>query len=485
MAAPAAIPYNHSFGKRPMDSPTESQLATWSTPQCGFSIGYSLRVVDEIRLAVMDAFFSLPRGGAEIGGILLGTPKKKQVLIMDYAPLDCEHAYGPSFTLSERDHAKLAELLAIAKRSGGGLVPVGWYHSHTRSEVFFSDADIAIHKKFFPEPWQVALVLKPHTFEPMRAGFFFREVGGAIRGESCYSEFTLAPQPMQALGAAMPADAPALPERLAITLPAQSAPQSVERRPVEPAPSAPEPHDVPVEVKPPEFLTVQPAAPRRWPWALAVLAVAGAGAGGYQTRSAWLPPLEGAVMRATASRAAAKPVPAAQPAATPKPSEPPVTLGLTTADEGGQLHITWDRNSPAVRGGAPGVLSISDGETPLAIPLDAAHLQTGSFTYGRQGGRVDVGLAVQLGDGHSVKEVATFVGPMPVKAKPADLATRKQRDDLAKEADRLKTDLRKQSERTKKLENAMDQMRLELLRQQRTRMENMGTDAPKVPARKQ
>ena len=479
MAAPAAIPYNHSFGNGPMDSPTESQLATWSTPQCGFSIGYSLRVVDEIRLAVMDAFFSLPRGGAEIGGILLGTPQKKQVLITDYAALDCEHAYGPSFTLSERDHAKLAELLAIAKRSGGGLVPVGWYHSHTRSEVFFSDADIAIHKKFFPEPWQVALVLKPHTFEPMRAGFFFREAGGVIRGESCYSEFTLAPQPMQALGAAMPAALPQLPERSAITLVVSP------RRSREPATAALDPDDVPVEVKPPDFLTVQPPAPRRWPWALAVLAVAGAGAGGYQTRSAWLPPLEGAVMRATAPRTAAKPVQAAQPAAPPKPSEPPVTLGLTTADEGGQLHIAWDRNSPAVRSGATAVLSISDGADPLAIPLDAAHLQSGSFTYGRQGSRVDVSLAVQLNDGRSVKEVATYVGPVPVKAKPADLATRKQRDDLAKEAARLKTDLRKQSERTKKLENAMDQMRLELLRQQRTRMENMGTDAPKVPARKQ
>ena len=34
---------------------------------------YPARVLDDIRLAVVDAFFSLPRGGAEIGGILLGT----------------------------------------------------------------------------------------------------------------------------------------------------------------------------------------------------------------------------------------------------------------------------------------------------------------------------------------------------------------------------------------------------------------------------
>ena len=36
---------------------------------------------------------------------------------------------------------------------------MGWYHSHTRSEIFLSDADLEIHNRYFPEPWQVALVL--------------------------------------------------------------------------------------------------------------------------------------------------------------------------------------------------------------------------------------------------------------------------------------------------------------------------------------
>jgi len=47
-------------------------LIPWSAPACPFAIGYPARVLDDIRLAVVDAFFSLPRGGAEIGGILLG-----------------------------------------------------------------------------------------------------------------------------------------------------------------------------------------------------------------------------------------------------------------------------------------------------------------------------------------------------------------------------------------------------------------------------
>src|SRR5580704_12094511 len=152
-----------------MEHGIETAVGEWIAPQCPFRIEYSPRVLDDIRLAVVDAFFSLPRGGAEIGGILLGTHEPGRVAISGYLALDCEHSTGPSFTLSSNDEAQLSELLA----SSPGKV-VGWYHSHTRSEIFLSEADMALHNRFFPEPWQVALVMKPHTFEPMRMGFFFR-----------------------------------------------------------------------------------------------------------------------------------------------------------------------------------------------------------------------------------------------------------------------------------------------------------------------
>src|SRR5262245_54031910 len=157
-----------------------SPFAVWTSATCPFRVEYAPRVLDDIRLAVMDAFFSLPRGGAEIGGILLGHRPGNRLLITDYAPLPCEHAHGPGFTLSPNDEEKLRKLMARARVDFPGLEPVGWYHSHTRSEIFLSEADLAVQEKFFPEPWQVALVLKPHTFLPMRAGFFFREAEGGI-----------------------------------------------------------------------------------------------------------------------------------------------------------------------------------------------------------------------------------------------------------------------------------------------------------------
>src|ERR1700681_358884 len=140
-----------------LESHTDSAVGTWGVGPCAFTIEYSLRVLDDIRLAVMDAFFSLPRGGAEIGGILLGKFETGRLVISEQAALDCEHAHGPGFTLSPSDETRLAALLAAHANGANGAHPVGWYHSHTRSEIFLSEADLEIYRRFFPETWQVGL----------------------------------------------------------------------------------------------------------------------------------------------------------------------------------------------------------------------------------------------------------------------------------------------------------------------------------------
>jgi proteasome lid subunit RPN8/RPN11 len=170
-------------------------LVNWSIPQCPFLIEYSRKALDDIRLAVVDAFFSLPRGGAEIGGILLGRFEAQRLRILDYAPLECEHAFGPAFTLSPTDQTRLGEMLR--QTYPGGLRPVGWYHSHTRSEISLCEADLDIHNRYFPEAWQVALVLRPSTLQPTQAGFFFREPDGSLRAQSSYQEFVLEALPLQ------------------------------------------------------------------------------------------------------------------------------------------------------------------------------------------------------------------------------------------------------------------------------------------------
>ena len=49
---------------------------------------------------------------------------------------------------------------------------VGWYHTHPNMGVFLSHYDTWLHNNFFPEPWQVALVVEPIS---AIGGFFIRQ----------------------------------------------------------------------------------------------------------------------------------------------------------------------------------------------------------------------------------------------------------------------------------------------------------------------
>ena len=246
----------------------QSALVTWSAPQCPFVIEYSRKALDDIRLAVVDAFFSLPRGGAEIGGILLGRIEDNRVLILDYAPIECEHAFGPAFTLSPADQTRLGEILRQSHPAG--LRPVGWYHSHTRSEISLCEADLDIYKRYFPERGQVALVLRPSTLQPTQAGFFFREPDGSIHAEQSYQEFVVEALPLQQVPPAAPdAAAEAMPgpmretepEAVVINLstPEPAAPEAVSGAQAveEPVAKAMEPEDAPAPA--PFLLAAAPA----------------------------------------------------------------------------------------------------------------------------------------------------------------------------------------------------------------------------------
>jgi len=54
---------------------------------------------------------------------------------------------------------------------------VGWYHTHPRMGIFLSHYDTWLHNNFFPQAWQVALVVEPHK---SLAGFFIRRDDGSL-----------------------------------------------------------------------------------------------------------------------------------------------------------------------------------------------------------------------------------------------------------------------------------------------------------------
>jgi hypothetical protein len=354
--------------------------ASWTTPECPFAIDYSPSALEQIRMAVSDAFYSLPRGGAEIGGILLGAWTGGRLTISGFRQLDCEHAFGPSFSLSPRDRLKLGKLIAAEQASGAQVV--GWYHSHTRSEIFLSPADLEIYRDFFPEAWQVALVLRPHTLLPTSAGFFFRDAEGSVRSEMPYKELTL--DPLEA----KPAEA---------APPEPSANGTHTPNPPFPLSASTPVADPPLPAPIPRFLERESPAPRTWPKIVVPLLIGAAiGAPAYWKRDLWIP-------RLLAIFAPAQTVAAQAPA-----------LGLRIVALDGQLEIHWDRNSPAVAGSEGGVLRVTGVDPSMEeIWLDRQHLLSGVFTVAGSSERVDVSLALNEPVGRPVSEATSFIGKLP------------------------------------------------------------------------
>jgi proteasome lid subunit RPN8/RPN11 len=462
------IAYNRRSGGRHMtDSGTESTTVTWSVPECPFIIEASARVLDDIRLAVTDAFFSLPHGGAEIGGILLGKFDNGRLVIGDYAALDCEHAYGPSFVLSPPDEARLAEALSAHASSASGLRPVGWYHSHTRSGIFLSDADLAIHNRFFPESWQVALVMKPHTFQPTRIGFFFRQADGSVHADASYREDAMDALPIRQMPVGAPTSPPwndppprsYRPGPVAAPVPGSAPPAAAAAHPATLEAALPLPEPAAVDLPVPKFAIQSASSARRWMVVgIGIVATVGVLGAAFKVRQMWLPQLLAAT-RLASTVTAPPPAPA---------------LGLNTIDREGQLQIGWDRNSPSVRRASDAILEITDGgPLPVAIQLDTAHLETGSFTYARTAEKVDVLLIVHQKDGPDLREVTSFLGKLPGRKPAEDLeAQQKQREEAAK----LKADMNFQAAKTKKLEQEVQAMREELRQQQQRRLNNQLPD---------
>ena len=130
----------------------------------------------------MSGFERSPAGGPEIGGILIGTRTEDRVRVLGHRVVSCEHAIGPSFELSGRDHAALEKLLQVTRDTEESIL-VGWYHSEywnlclTRQSADF-------HERYLPEPWQVALVLHRQKAQPVHMGFFVRDRSGVLKGSA-------------------------------------------------------------------------------------------------------------------------------------------------------------------------------------------------------------------------------------------------------------------------------------------------------------
>lgn len=416
---------------------SDIKFAAWSVAESPITIEYSLVVIEELRHAVAEGFQRLSRGGIEVGGILYGIRQERTLRILAMRPIACEHARGPAFLLSDKDRKGLNEQLTADAQDSHleGLVSLGWFLSHTRSEITLSDSDLELYSIFFPAPWQVTLVVRPGRGGSMRAGFFVREADGTVKNECSYLEFNF---PERSTGLVERAPSPrgerVQGERRMNAMPKFDGPRpeafqsaagggavAAVRREM-PAPQ---------EIAAPTFGQPQyfpsPPPKRKWPWLVgwAVLVLLAVVFG----------------LRYWMFRPAIEPI------------------SLAVVEREGQLRIEWNHASRPVNAAVRGTLVINDGSNTQTFALSPRELTAGGYTYERKTGDVEVRMSVEDAEGGKVQEASRFLGQPPVKIDQGEMdELKKKRDELQAEVARLTQENRFRDEKIKELQRTVQIM---------------------------
>jgi hypothetical protein len=384
----------------------------WGPPECPFTIAYRHGLMQELRAAVAYGQQAFTRGGMEVGGVLFGNRTAEGLSIRMWRPIGCEHASGPAFVLSERDRAELRKFLASAPALPdlAEVEAVGWFLSHTRSDLSLRESDLALYDEFFPGVTDVALVLRPGRHDAARAGFFFRDAGGVVQSDRSVLEFNI--EASEDVWPAMHAethpgharDLPFPPERHRAV-----APTAVEPEPIPDETSVTAAESAPAAASAAETAPLVVGSRRSWRWIALPIAALVAIAWLHFTRSGPL-----------------------------NPPENPVEMSLTDRD--GQLVIAWDHARPELRAARGGHLSIVDGAVRQDVSLTPEQARTGSLTWVRRSAAVHVSLHLDT-EGKPLVASAQFLGaaPQAPRTDAADTdALRGENLELRGEVDRAK-----------------------------------------------
>jgi hypothetical protein len=315
----------------------------WAVPGNPVAVHLRLDVVDRLAAEFLRGLGAVPKRGAEVGGVLLGSIEPGQlkdtsiVRIEDFEPVPCSYVRGPSYLLTEEDRKLFDEI--CQRRS-----PVGYYRSHTREGLSLGPEDINLASN-------VALLVKPLADKPGVAGFFVRENG--VFPEKTPQEFPF--------------------RRWEMT--GEEPPPSPPAGPVKPAPEI-----VPLspqQVTESPQLDVPPRPKSRtgiWMVAAFVFLLLGVLLG-YQAS------------RITAPRRVSD-----------------FAVSLAVERNGDNLMVRWNRDAPAIRSANSGLLEIDDGGEMKRMELDRANLSGGNFIYRNASEKVRFRLVIFLDPGVSVAE---------------------------------------------------------------------------------
>jgi hypothetical protein len=314
-----------------------SRYFLWGIPGQSLVIRMRLDLIDRLEAEIKRGFLAVPRGGAEVGGILIGAfcpGDPAMVNIDDFALVPCAYQSGPSFLLSEEDEAAFEETFKRWQPSASSSsYAVGYFRSHTREGFQLEPEDVELLDRFFPDPSHIALLIRPSAGRASTATFFARQHG--VFPVTTASEFPLGRFELsQERAPASPPDTTAVYED-SIT---------------EPFPNAV------------LFENIQPRKRTGW----------------IGRQGTWLPIslaflLLGGMLGFQAGLTIGS--------RTTRGSTQEFSLSLSVARSDDTLHVTWNRESPAIRAAQKGVLEIEDGGYSKPVDLDAAQLRNGTLIY--------------------------------------------------------------------------------------------------------
>lgn len=157
----------------------------WQVPGKPVSVHFSVGAVSRVLAGAERGFGVLP----ETGGLLLGSAgagRGVAVTVEDVLEVPVEYASGPIYSLSERDKENLRITLRRWQRSSGRSVyAVGFYRTQARGGLSLTPSDLELFSEFFPEPFCVALLIRPRPGRPALAGLFYRENGEVTAAPGC------------------------------------------------------------------------------------------------------------------------------------------------------------------------------------------------------------------------------------------------------------------------------------------------------------
>jgi hypothetical protein len=356
----AAFPLDQSDREREVELREEK---TWWVGGSGArSVAIDGAAVEGARNAVVEAFLSLPRRGAEVGGLLLGSVapgEPGRVRVEAFEPVPCEHRFGPSYMLSETDRAGLEERLG--RERGTDAQVVGYYRSYTGREAAPDAADAELFQRYFAAPHHCFLLIRPVTVRNCAARLAFWE-RGEVAVQPDYRPFALdsgEAQESPAEESERVSEARKQPEPVVLPLPAAVSP--VQPGAVDPPALLPpvEPLErwrrLEAEDRP------RTAAARLLLWVLLCVA-AGIGSALFYERITH----------------------------TPEPRR--AGLGLHARHTGSGLTVSWNRSAAPVLEASRGSLSIEGGGGQKEIELSEAEIRTGAFDYEGSGGDLSIEL---------------------------------------------------------------------------------------------